>query len=214
MMAGGVRVNAGALHRRAFAAALVAAPALWLGARAQPAAARIATPSQTEGPFYPVRLPADADHDLLRNGRLSYGGGQPAWLDGTVTDMAGRPVRGAQVEIWQSDADGHYHHPGDWGRADAAFQGFGRVAVAQDGSYRFRTIRPVPYAGRTSHVHFKVRLGQRELLTTQLYVAGDAGNARDPVWRGLSEAERSAVTVPFAPGADGLQARFPIVVAV
>ncbi|RYF49133.1 MAG: intradiol ring-cleavage dioxygenase, partial [Comamonadaceae bacterium] len=61
---------------------------------------------------------------------------------------------------------------------------------------------------------FKVRLGQRELLTTQLYVAGDAGNARDPVWRGLSEAERGAVTVPFAPGADGLLARFPIVVAV
>ena len=203
-----------AIPRRAIAAALLAAPALWLGPRAQAAAARIATPSQTEGPFYPVSLPDDADHDLLRNGRLIYGGGQPAWVEGTVTDLAGRPVRGAQVEIWQSDAAGHYHHPGDWGRADAAFQGFGRVPVAHDGTYRFRTIRPVPYAGRTSHVHFKVRLGQRELLTTQLYVAGDAGNASDPLWRELSQAERRAVTVPFAPGADGLQAQFPIVIAL
>ncbi|EJE51174.1 protocatechuate 3,4-dioxygenase beta subunit [Acidovorax sp. CF316] len=202
-----------ALPRRTVAAALVAAPALWLGVRAQPAAARIATPSQSEGPFYPVRLPDDADHDLLRNGPLSYRGGQPAWVEGTVTDLAGKPVRGAQVEIWQCDEHGHYHHPGDGGRADAAFQGFGRVTVGQDGSYRFRTIRPVPYSGRTPHVHFKVRLGPRELLTTQLYVAGDAGNARDVLWRNLSEAGRDAITVPFTRGADGLQARFPIVVA-
>ncbi len=202
-----------ALPRRTVAAALVVAPALWLGARAQPAAARIATPSQTEGPFYPVRLPEDADNDLLQNGRLSYRGGQPAWVEGTVTDLGGTPLRGAQVEIWQCDEHGHYHHPGDGDRADAAFQGFGRVAVAQDGSYRFRTIRPVPYSGRTPHVHFKVRLGQQELLTTQLYVAGDPGNARDFLWRNLSEAGRNALTVPFTRGADGLRARFPIVVA-
>jgi len=201
------------LPRRTVAAALVAAPALWLGVRAQPVAARIATPSQTEGPFYPVHLPDDADHDLLRNGRLTYRGGQPAWVEGTVTDLAGQPVRGAQVEIWQCDEKGHYHHPGDGGKADAAFQGFGRVTVGQDGSYRFRTIRPVPYSGRTPHVHFKVRLGQRELLTTQLYVAGDAGNARDFLWRNLPEAGRDALTVPFTRGSDGLQARFPIVVA-
>ncbi|WP_428003824.1 intradiol ring-cleavage dioxygenase [Acidovorax sp.] len=201
------------MPRRTVAAALVVAPALWLGARAQPAAARTATPSQTEGPFYPVRLPDDADNDLLRNGQLSYRGGQPAWVEGTVTDLAGKPVRGAQVEIWQCDEHGHYHHPGDGDKADAAFQGFGKVTVGADGSYRFRTIRPVPYSGRTPHVHFKVRLGPRELLTTQLYVAGDAGNARDFLWRNLSEAGRDALTVPFTRGADGLQARFPIVVA-
>lgn len=202
-----------ALPRRTVAAALVAAPALWLGVRAQPAAARTATPSQTEGPFYPVRLPQDADHDLLRNGQLNYRGGQPAWIEGTVTDLAGKPVRGAQVEIWQCDENGHYHHPGDGDKADAAFQGFGKVTVGQDGSYRFRTIRPVPYSGRTPHVHFKVRLGPRELLTTQLYVAGHAGNARDFLWRNLSDAGRGALTVPFTRGSDGLQARFPIVVA-
>lgn len=201
------------LSRRSVAAALVAAPALWLGARAQPVPARMATPSQTEGPFYPVRLPADADNDLLRNGTLNYRGGQPTWVDGVVTDLDGKPLRGAQVEIWQCDENGHYHHPGDGDRADAAFQGFGRVSVGADGSYRFRTIRPAPYTGRTPHIHVKVKLGARELLTTQLYVAGDAGNARDFLWRNLSPAARNAVTVPFERDADGLRARFPIAVA-
>lgn len=203
----------GSLPRRTVAAALVAAPALWLGVRAQPQAARIATPSQTEGPFYPVRLPQDADNDLLRNGTLNYRSGQPAWVEGSVTDLAGQPLRGAQVEIWQCDQDGHYHHPGDGGRADAAFQGFGRVAVDADGRYRFRTIRPVAYSGRTPHIHVKVKLGARELLTTQLYVEGDPGNARDSLWRNLPEASRVAVTVPFEPAADGVRARFPIVIA-
>lgn len=199
--------------RRAVAAALVAWPTLWLGARAQPAAQRRLTPSQTEGPFYPVTIPKDSDHDLLRNGALRYSQGQPTWVDGTVQDTEGRPVRGAMVEIWQCDQTGHYHHPGDGGKADAAFQGFGKVAVDSEGRYRFRTIRPVAYAGRTPHIHVKVKVAGRELLTTQLYVAGDPHNARDFLWRNMAEEARAAVTVAFAPGTDGLQASFPIVVA-
>lgn len=204
-------------HRRALLAgasallATTAAPAWLLAARAQgrPLAP---TPSQTEGPFYPVALPADSDFDLLRNGGAAYGRGQPAWVEGTVLDTDGRPVKGAAVEIWQCDQAGHYHHPGDGGRADPAFQGFGRVSVGSDGRYRFRTLRPAPYSGRTPHIHVKVRLDRRELLTTQLYVAGEAGNARDFLWQRLDAAGRAALTVPFAPGADGLRAQFPIVV--
>jgi protocatechuate 3,4-dioxygenase beta subunit len=199
------------LNRRQAAASLVALPAVWTGLQAQPAPARRATPSQTEGPFYPVSLPRDTDFDLLRNGALAYTRGQPAWLEGTVTDLEGKPVAGAQVEIWQCDEDGHYHHPGDRGKADPAFQGFGRVAVGADGRYRFHTIRPAPYTGRTPHIHVKVRLGTRELLTTQLYVAGEPRNERDFLWRNLG-ADRALVTVPFRPGSDGLKADFPIVV--
>jgi protocatechuate 3,4-dioxygenase, beta subunit len=200
-------------RRRVVAVALVFAPALWLGLRAQPAAARRATPAQTEGPFYPVEFPKDTDYDLLRNGTQSYPEGQSAWLQGSVTDLAGKPVNGAQVEIWQCDGAGHYHHAGDGGKADKRFQGFGRVTVGADGSYRFHTIRPVAYSGRTPHIHVKVRLGRRELLTTQLYVADEPGNARDFLWRGLSTADRELVTMPFVPGSDGLQASFPLVVA-
>lgn len=201
--------HARVLTRRAANAALVFAPALLLGARAQ---ARLRpTPRQTEGPFYPDELPKDADADLLRTGALRYGKGQPAWVEGTVTDLQGRPVAGAQVEIWQCDEAGHYHHPRDGGRADPAFQGFGRVTVGADGRYRFRTIKPVPYTGRTPHIHVKVRSGPRELLTTQLYVEGDPHNERDGLWRHLSPEDRKAITVPFRAGSDGLQATFPIV---
>lgn len=191
--------------------ALLATPALWRSAIAQ--GGQRPTPAQTEGPFYPVALPADSDFDLLAQADRRYTRGQPAWLEGTVVDTAGRAVRGAQVEIWQCDQDGHYHHPGDGGRADPAFQGFGRVQVAADGGYRFRTIRPAPYSGRTPHIHLKVRLGARELLTTQVYVDGDPGNTRDGLWRRLDADERAALTVPFVPTADGLRARFAIVVA-
>jgi hypothetical protein len=82
-------------------------PALAQGPRLPP------TPSQTEGPFYPVTLPADSDADLLLNGNARYTQGQPAWVEGTVTDTRGVPVAGAVVEIWQCDQAGHYHHPGD-----------------------------------------------------------------------------------------------------
>ena len=200
-------------RRQLLTAALVVMPALWLGARAQPSPARRATPSQTEGPFYPVELPKDSDFDLLRNGNLSYPLGQAAWLDGSVSDLAGRPVGGAVVEIWQCDEAGHYHHAGDGGRADNRFQGFGRVTAGADGLYRFRTIKPVAYSGRTPHIHVKVKLGRRELLTTQLYVANDPGNARDFLWRRLSAAEQDALTMPFVPGADGFKANFAVVVA-
>jgi protocatechuate 3,4-dioxygenase beta subunit len=200
------------LTRRSTAAALVFAPTLLLRTHAQPAPRR-PTPSQTEGPFYPVQFPTDSDADLLRNGNARYAKGQPAWVDGTVTDLDGRPLAGAQVEIWQCDQDGHYHHPGDGGRADPHFQGFGRMTVGADGRWRFRTIRPVAYSGRTPHIHMKVRLGPRELLTTQLYVQGDPHNERDGLWRRLSPQDRAALTVPFRPGADGLQASLPLVVA-
>jgi protocatechuate 3,4-dioxygenase beta subunit len=72
----------------------------------------------------------------------------------------------------------------------------------------------VAYGPRAPHIHVKVKLSARELLTTQLYVQGDPGNARDFLWRSLrSDEDRAALTVAFARGTDGLRARFPIVVA-
>jgi protocatechuate 3,4-dioxygenase beta subunit len=203
-----------ALPRRrllAAAAAMLAAPAFVRNGLAQ--SLRSLTPAQTEGPFYPVVLPADSDFDLLVQGERRYTQGTPVWLDGVVTDVDGKPVRGAVVEIWQCDQQGHYHHPGDGGRADPDFQGFGRVSVGAGGEYRFRTIRPAAYSGRTPHIHVKVKLARRELLTTQLYVQGDPHNESDFLWRRLDAAERAALTVPFQVGADGLHARFQIIVA-
>lgn len=191
--------------------ATLVAPAWLTPALAQTSSLR-PTPSQTEGPFYPVALPADSDFDLLRNGQVDYRRGEPAWVEGVVTDTRGAPVSGAVVEIWQCDHTGRYHHPGDGNRADPAFQGFGQVSVGRDGRYRFRTLKPVPYSGRTPHIHVKVKLDRQTLLTTQLYVAGDPGNERDFLWRRLDERGRAALTVPFVNGSDGLRAEFPITV--
>lgn len=194
------------------AAATLAIPAVWRTAFAQ--APLPLTPSQAEGPFYPVALPADSDNDLLANGALRYARGKPAWLEGRVTDASGRALAGGSIEIWQCDEAGRYHHPADAGRADPAFQGFGRATLAQDGSYRFRTMRPAPYGARTPHIHVKVKLGTRTLLTTQLYVDGDPGNESDFLWRSLRPEARRLITVPFAAEAGELRARFPIAVAV
>ena len=200
--------------RRQAAFALVAAPWIWTGARAQSPVRLRPTPSQIEGPFYPVALPADTDHDLLQNGARRYGGGTPAWVEGRLTDLNGRALQGAVVEIWQCDPAGHYHHPRDGDRADPAFQGFGRTVVGSDGAWRFHTLRPAPYTGRTPHIHLKVRLGQRELLTTQLYVEGDPGNAGDALWRRLDAQGRQALTRPFvAEGGGALRARYALAVA-
>lgn len=194
------------------AATVATVPLVW---RPAGAARRLQpTPSQSEGPFYPVRLPMDQDGDLLRNGNATYRQGQPAWVEGVVTDLDGKPLAGAHVDIWQCDHEGHYHHPGDGGRADPAFQGFGRVQLGREGEYRFRTIRPTRYGGRTPHIHVKVWLGRDELLTTQLYVEGEATNERDPLWRRLSADERRALTVPFALSGSEVRARFPMAVAV
>ncbi|MCU0930667.1 MAG: protocatechuate 3,4-dioxygenase [Serpentinimonas sp.] len=200
------------------AAASVGVAAVWTRpAWAQRGNPLVPTPSQSEGPFYPVALPADHDADLLRAGTLNYAQGQPAWVEGTLRDVDGVPVSGAEVQIWQCDAQGHYHHPGDGARADPAFQGFGRAVVGQDGRYRFRTIRPAPYSGRTPHIHFKVVLGRHHLLTTQMYVEGDPGNERDFLWRRLNAEGRRALTVPFqrVPSASSIpewRAEFPLVV--
>ncbi len=200
---------------RAGTAALIAMPVVWTGARAAAPAALRPTPAQTEGPFYPVELPADGDADLLANGVRRVRGGVPVTLGGRVVDLDGRPLAGAAVEIWQCDGAGRYHHPLDRGGiADPDFQGWGRALADADGRYRFRTLRPVAYPGRTPHIHVKLRLGPRELLTTQLYVEGDPGNERDGLWRSLRDpADRAALTRPFIAGTSGLTADFPIVVA-
>ena len=177
-------------------------------------AKRRATPSQTEGPYYPVKEPRDADFDLLKNGDRSYSKGRASWVEGVVTDLDGRPLNGGIIEIWQCDENGHYDHPSDGSKIDPTFQGFGRVRLNAEGEFRFRTIRPSPYVGRTPHIHVKIFLGSKELLTTQLYVADDPGNAKDGIWRMLSESDRAAVTSAFVPVADGLRAQYTLSVRV
>lgn len=180
----------------------------------------IATPAQTEGPFYPNRLPLDQDNDLIIvKGRQATAAGEITDLSGRILDLRGTPLRGVTIEIWQVDHNGRYIHTADASaRNDANFQGFGRFETGRDGQYRFRTIKPVPYPGRTPHIHVKVYKGGRELLTTQLYVQGHPLNERDGILRSIRDPQqRAALLVPFLPSREHqgeLAARFDIVLGL
>ena len=177
------------------------------------------TPMQSAGPFYPDRLPDDSDWDLVHvAGRSQPARGEVTELVGRVVDDRGRPIRGARVEIWQCDANARYHHARDPGRQprDPGFQGYGRTTTGDDGGYRFLTIHPVPYPGRTPHVHFAVHgAGLERPLVTQMYVAGHPGNAGDFLLRRVPDGLRDLLLVPFEPAAGEARwrAEFRIVVA-
>jgi len=163
------------------------------------------TPPQTEGPFYPDRLPLDTDNDLIVvNDALSPAVGEITHLGGRILDAKGEPVRNALVEIWQVDHEGSYVHThgadAHDGKRDKNFQGFGRFMTGSSGEYYFRTIKPVKYPGRTPHIHFKVKQNGRDTLTTQCYIKGEPDNERDGVFRGIRDARaRESVLVEFAP---------------
>jgi protocatechuate 3,4-dioxygenase beta subunit len=130
------------------------------------------TARDAEGPFYPDKLPLDTDNDLIViNDGVTPAVGKITHLSGRILDASGSPLRNAVVEIWQADATGVYLHSGSdgKGREDTNFQGFGRFLTSSKGQYYFRTIRPVPYTGRTPHIHLIVKKGENRLLTTQLY---------------------------------------------
>ena len=164
------------------------------------------TPADVEGPFYPTRLPADADGDLVKlAGAAREAEGRRLHIRGAVRATDGTALSGAAVEIWQTDARGNYIHPQGAiaGPRDEAFQGYGRTVTDAAGAYSFRTILPVAYRGRPPHVHFRVTAAGRRVLTTQLYFV--PGSAR-----------RELTVPPVAlAGAepDALQSAFDIVLA-
>src|SRR5262247_4115794 len=75
------------------------------------AEALLRTPPQTEGPFYPDKLPLDTDNDLLiLNDTTTPAVGDITWLSGRILDSRGQPMRNTLVEIWQCDNNGAYLH--------------------------------------------------------------------------------------------------------
>ncbi len=179
----------------------------------------IQTPRQTEGPFYPNRMPLDTDNDLLIiNDTITAAIGSVTYLSGRILDSRGQPIRSAVVEIWQVDNNGAYLHTGSVNgeKRDANFQGFGRFLTGSTGEYLFRTIKPVPYPGRTPHIHFAVKMKGRDKFTTQCYIKGEPGNERDSILKSIRDIKaRESIIVDFAPIKESrigeLAARFDIV---
>ncbi len=182
------------LSRRGLLSAAAAMLATGAAPNARTAALAL-TPRQSRGPFYPVSLPLDSDNDLTRiDGHDQAAMGVITDIYGRVLDTSGRPLAGVTVEIWQCDANGRYHHPRDTNASpDVNFQGYGRYTTDASGGYRFRTIRPVPYPGRTPHIHFALSGGNVQPLVTQMYLRGEAGNQRDALFRALGQAAHRVV---------------------
>ena len=189
-----------------------------LGASSTALARLAPTPPQMAGPFYPLEFPLDDDNDLTRvKGRPGSARGEITDLSGRVLDAEGRPIRNARVEIGQCDASGRYHHPHDSGPPpDPNFQGFGHALTDALGHYRFRTIRPAPYPGRTPHIHMAVHLPGKKPFVTQLYVANEPLNSRDFIYMSLSPEQRRLASADFVRVKSGeatFAARFDIVLA-
>jgi len=180
----------------------------------------IQTPRQTEGPFYPDKMPLDTDNDLLIiNDAITPAVGVVTHLSGRILDRRGEPIRNALVEIWQVDNNAAYLHTGSVNRdkRDPNFQGFGRFLTGSTGEYYFRTIKPVQYPGRQApHIHFAVKLKGQDKFTTQCYIKGHPGNERDAILRGIRDPKaRQSVILDFTPIKESrlgeLAARFDIV---
>ena len=182
----------GFLQRLAAVTALAATPP-W-------AAGAMLTPRQTAGPFYPPQLPLDDDNDLVHvRGQDKPARGLITDLTGRLLDRNGHPLESVRIEIWQCDANGRYRHPRDPGRhpIDPGFQGIGHTITDGEGSYRFLTIKPVLYPGRTPHIHVAVFPEGEQPFVTQLYVQGEARNDEDFLYQRIPAESRYLVTVPF-----------------
>jgi len=190
-------------NRRQFLGGMAASAALFT-TRGLFAEMLAVTPQMTEGPFYPDKMPLDTDNDLIIvNDAATPSLGEITHLTGRILNASGEPMRNAFVEIWQVDNAGVYLHSGDTRireKRDANFQGYGRFLTDAKGQYYFRTIKPVPYTGRTPHIHFGISRNGRRIYTTQLFINGHEQNDRDGVFRGLrDEAARNTVLVDFQP---------------
>jgi protocatechuate 3,4-dioxygenase alpha subunit len=144
------------------------------------------TPSQTVGPFFHLGCTEQASVGSLITPATK---GERIQLICRVFDGDGQPVPDAMIEIWQANAEGRYAHPEDTQQKplDPSFNGFGRLAMDEQGSCIFETIKPGRVSGNDGMLqapHINVSTFARGILkrlATRIYFAEDSANAEDPV---------------------------------
>jgi hydroxyquinol 1,2-dioxygenase len=141
-----------------------------------------ATPTTVEGPFHIADSPPIADGGDMAKGAP----GIPCFVSGKVSDLDGRPVAGAKLDLWQTDGEGFYEAQRDvtepWMR--------GLYRSGPDGSYLIRTVAPIGYTipmdgpigelmqktnishMRPAHIHFCVEAPGYHRVVTHLFQRG------------------------------------------
>ncbi len=119
------------------------------------------TPPVPEGPFY-------KNEHLNRIDIAGGKNGMPIEYVFRVEDKSCKPIHGAIVDIWQCDAEGHYS---DFKEENTVNQTWlrGYQATNRDGECKFRSIFPGWYEGRVTHIHAKVRIENKDVLTTNFF---------------------------------------------
>jgi protocatechuate 3,4-dioxygenase beta subunit len=167
---------------------------------AQNPPAAVFTPSVILGPFYPQVKPAEHDRDLtIISGRKARAVGTVVYLTGQVRTLAGLPVSGAKVTVWQANTYGRYTHKSDPNPAplDANFQGFATQVTDNEGRYNLKTIKPGAYPApvvgmRAPHIHFEIE-AKYDRLITQMFFPGEPLNGQDAFYQFLKAPQRQAV---------------------
>ena len=164
------------------------------------------TLSELTGPVYGHETVQAGDADLTKQHK-SEPLGERIIIYGHVLDEDAKPVPEAMVEIWQCNAAGRYHHPGDQHDAplDPNFYGGGRARADADGNYKFITIKPGAYpwgnhhnAWRPAHIHFSL-FGHSFLsrLVTQMYFPNDPLIPFDPIYDSVPKESRERLISSF-----------------
>ncbi|GGG47484.1 6-chlorohydroxyquinol-1,2-dioxygenase [Kocuria dechangensis] len=142
-----------------------------------------ATEATVFGPFFLEDAP-----EIPLGGDIAGGAtGQPAWVEGTVTDTQGDPIPGARIEVWEADEDGFY----DVQYGDDRITGRAHLYADQNGNYAFWGLTPTPYPiphdgpvgamlaatnrspVRAAHLHFMVTAENHRTLVTHIFVEDD-----------------------------------------
>ena len=153
-----------------------------------------ATENTVLGPFHVDGAPK---YEMGSNITLQ-GNGESCLFKGIVTDLEGRPIKGAQIDVWSDNEDGFYdvQQP----QLQPMFNNRGVFETAADGRYHFRGIKPVSYPipddgpvgqllgklgrhpYRPAHMHFIVSAPDHETVTTHIFVGGDEYLRSDAVF--------------------------------
>lgn len=149
-----------------------------------------ATIRQTEGPYFKPSSPQRAD--LIEPDARA----RLVEVNGQVLTRSCRPIERALLDLWHADEHGEYDN--------ASFRYRGHIFTDGEGRYRFRTIMPALYTGRTRHYHIKVQAPERPILTTQLYFPDEPANRRDGLFR-------RDLVMRVAEAPNGLAARFDFI---